>query len=128
MIVYMIKKTLVIFIFVQNAWSIPINQDPNEYQKIKCLLEAVERSNGVFIRNGSKHTSLMARQHLESKYNKATKTSWPFRKAKKVSAQQFIEKLASRSSFSGKNYQIIVGQKTLTTGQWLREQLSQRCH
>lgn len=98
-----------------------------EKRKVTCLLELVERSHGIFIRNGSQHTSQDARQHLENKYKRATKSSWPYHKTKKVTAMDFINKLASRSSFSGKDYKISINHKTFTTREWLIKQLNEHC-
>jgi hypothetical protein len=99
----------------------------SENKKVICLLEQIERSQAIFVRNGSQHTSRAARKHLERKFKKVIKPSWPFSKKKNFSVQDFIEKLASKSSFSGKPYQMIVNKKTVTTKQWLMMTLKKSC-
>lgn len=69
-----------------------------EKEKIERLLAAVESSDVVFIRNGSEHGPKAAAAHLRSKLSSAGE--------RVKTARDFIEHLASRSSFSGKPYLI----------------------
>jgi hypothetical protein len=117
-------KLLIIVIFA----SLSILAQSNESNKqITCLLNLIEKSEAVFIRNGSKHSSLKAREHLEYKYKQATKSSWPFYKKVEVTPEKFIEKIASKSSFSGKAYQIQFGKKIYLTEEWLTKKLNSSC-
>ncbi len=70
-----------------------------EQKKIEFLLKEVENLNGAkFWRNGSSHSAKAAADHLRSKLRSAGNA---------VSmAKDFIEKIASKSSTSGKPYQI----------------------
>jgi hypothetical protein len=84
--------TLVLFARVSFCQSI-------EQKKIEFLLNEVENLQGAkFWRNGSSYSAKAAAEHLRMKYNKA--------KSEIHSAKDFIEKIGSKSSTSGKVYQI----------------------
>ena len=87
--------------------------------EINYLLGFIERSGCQFYRNGSWYDSTQARAHLREKYE--------FLAAKGViqSAEDFIERAATRSSLSGKAYSIKCGSAPVVpTNQWLREALA----
>ncbi|MEK7270162.1 MAG: DUF5329 family protein [Planctomycetota bacterium] len=69
-----------------------------EREKIDRLLAAIESADVVFIRNGSEHGPKAAASHLRGKLSSAGD--------RVKTARDFIEHLASRSSFSGKPYLI----------------------
>lgn len=95
-----------------------------EDAKIQFLLERVEKSGAVFIRNGDEHPAKKARAHLEHKMNMARKMFWFFGPAKAITALEFIEKIAAKSSTTGKIYQIrLTTGETLPTEEWLKAQL-----
>lgn len=96
-----------------------------EHQKIELLLEAVENSGATFIRNGEEHTSQKAREHLEYKYQRARKKFLFFGPPIKVTARQFIDKIASESSTSGNPYFIRPqgAAKAVPTREWLNKKL-----
>lgn len=87
----------------------------NAEDEINQLIALVANSNCLFIRNGSEHNASDAAEHLKLKYRKAK------RHAK--SAEDFINNLASKSSFSGKQYTMQCGQETTTSYAWLSEEL-----
>lgn len=72
----------------------------NEEQKIMLLIDSIKNTpeNTKFIRNGRAYNALAAANHLQTKYNRA--------KDKVKTARDFIEYLATKSSVSGKEYQI----------------------
>ena len=76
-----------------------------EKRKIDYLINEVSKVNGVFIRNGSEHTPKAAAEHFKMKLNNAL-TSWFTPSKEKWTANLFIEKIASKSSLSGKVYKI----------------------
>lgn len=96
----------------------------SEEQKVFKLLQKVEDSKLIFIRNGSNHSSVKARKHLEYKYNYAIKGFWFWTSSKKVTVKDFIEKIATKSSSTGKLYYIIdkTGKK-VPSGDWLKAKL-----
>ncbi|MCJ8165118.1 DUF5329 domain-containing protein [Pontibacter sp. E15-1] len=70
-----------------------------EIQKVEKLIAFVSSMEGAtFIRNGSKHSCAEAAQHLQAK--------WQKHKADVKTAEEFIEKLASKSGMSGEDYLI----------------------
>ncbi len=70
----------------------------NEEQKITFLIQYIEKSNVIFIRNGSEYNATDAAKHLRMKREKAGK--------KIKTAREFIDYLASKSSVSGEPYKI----------------------
>jgi hypothetical protein len=71
----------------------------SETQKIEFLITSIENLKGaVFIRNGSEYSAEQAAHHLRMKWDSAG--------SKVKTAQDFIERCASKSSMSGEKYQI----------------------
>ena len=79
--------------------------------EIRSLIHAVAESDCKFERNGSLHSAEAAAEHLELKYSRGKRHA--------DSAEAFIERLASKSSWSGKPYQMICDGQTQPTGDWL---------
>lgn len=95
-----------------------------EEQKIQFLLKEINSSKAVFLRNGSEHTAIEASEHLEGKMNRAKSMFWFFGPKKKFSCQEFIDKIASKSSTSGEDYKMKLSDgKIITTKEWLEEKL-----
>jgi hypothetical protein len=98
--------------------------------EINYLLGFVERSGCKFYRNGSWYDAHRAQSHLRDKYD--------FLAARDQikSAEDFIEQAASRSSMSGKEYQIqCEGGPVVSSNRWLhtalldyRSSASRRAH
>ena len=117
------KLTIIYLAFISVVYA----QDDVDAKKIKCLLNSVGKSGHVFIRNGSEHNAQKAQEHLEHKYNRAKKSSWPFHKKIEVSVNKFIDKIASKSSFSGKDYHLLVKGTRVSTREWLYSKLKTDC-
>lgn len=116
---------LIIFYFF-SILTYGADQQAIEDQKIQFLLKQVEESQAVFIRNGDEHKPKRARQHLEQKMNMARKMFWFFGPAKKITAIEFIEKIASESSTTGEKYKLkLMTGKVMETGTWLKERLKE---
>ena len=79
--------------------------------EIRALIQAVAESECEFNRNGSLHSAEAAATHLELKYSRGKRYA--------DSAEAFIERLASKSSWSGKPYQMTCDGQTQPTGDWL---------
>lgn len=74
-------------------------RDAKQQARIEHLISSVEALNGaVFIRNGSEFDTKAAGEHLRMKLKKAGD--------KVQTAENFIDGIASKSSISGKPYQI----------------------
>ena len=94
-----------------------------EEQKIGFLLEKVGQVDGYFLRNGEEYAPVDAVAHLKMKMENAM-NSWFAPDKDKWTAELFIDKIASKSSFSGKLYQIrFKSGKTVNAGEWLNERL-----
>ena len=78
--------------------------------EIDYLLDTVGESRCVFIRNGKEHAASAARDHLRTKRKRGRRHF--------DSADEFIERLASRSSLSGKDYMIRCGDELVTANAW----------
>jgi hypothetical protein len=84
--------------------------------EIQYLLETIGQSQCVFIRNGKPHDASEAESHLRLKYSKG--------RYRIDGSEQFIERIASKSSLSGKHYLIdCPDAATRKVRDWLREQL-----
>lgn len=85
-------------------------------QEIEYLLEFVASSGCTFIRNDDDHQSVDAADHLRLKYDRG--------KRYVDSAEQFIDRLATESSWSGDPYTVTCSGKTETSAQWLHRALA----
>ena len=88
----------------------------SEEEKIKRLIDAVASEPGVtFIRNGEPHGGADAAAHLNRKYQAAGKA---------LTARDFIEGVASRSSVSGQAYRVKLPDGTEQSArEWLSARL-----
>jgi len=86
--------------------------------EIEHLITAVADSGCTFIRNGSRHDAEDAASHMRMKYRRGKRYA--------PTAELFIERLASKSSFSGKPYAIeCPGSDAVPSGEWLTARLQQ---
>jgi hypothetical protein len=87
--------------------------------EVNFLLGYIEGSGCEFYRNGTWHDSKAAQTHLRDKYKY-------FVARNQINAtEDFIEKAATESSFSGQAYQVRCnGGVPVTSNQWLRAELA----
>jgi len=113
---------LLFFLFIFAAT--PLWADWNEEEaKINFLIDEVGQLEGVFIRNGKEHCPEEAVKHLRMKMEKAMK-SWFATDKDQWTAELFIEKIASKSSMSGKLYKIKFNTgEIVNAGEWLHKRL-----
>ena len=90
----------------------------DESEEIEYLLSFIADSDCIFIRNGEKHSAKEARKHLEMKYNHAKK------RIKTV--EDFINKIATKSSLTRKLYTVNCSGVLLPTKSWLEDALAHR--
>ena len=84
--------------------------------EIEYLITTVGKSGCTFIRNGSRHDAEDAASHMQLKYRRGKRYA--------PTAELFIERLASKSSFSGKPYAIeCPGSDAVPSGEWLTARL-----
>lgn len=94
-----------------SAADLPVDQQA----EIQQLLNFVENSGCTFIRNGSKNSPEAAAEHLRLKYNRGKRYF--------STSEQFIDRLASESSWTGKKYTINCSGETWESGVWLHRAL-----
>jgi hypothetical protein len=87
-----------------------------ENEEIEFLLSYVANSDCTFLRNGDPHEAQEASKHLERKYNHV--------RSRIKTAEDFIVKIASKSSLSGRLYEVRCANEQLPTKQWLRKALA----
>jgi len=86
--------------------------------EIEHLISAVGDSGCTFIRNGSRHDAEDAASHMRLKYRRGKRYA--------TTAELFIERLASKSSFSGKPYAIqCPGSDAVPSAEWLTARLQE---
>jgi hypothetical protein len=84
-------------------------------KEIAHLLQYMSESDCIFIRNGREYDGKRARQHMERKYNYAKRAI--------LTADSFIEKIATRSSRSGKPYKVRCKDVEMPSADWFRAEL-----
>ena len=84
----------------------------NSDAETEYLLTAIGSSNCIFVRNGTRHSAEDAESHLRMKYGKTRRYI--------DNADEFVTKLASESSWTGKPYTLdCPDEKEQATGKWL---------
>jgi hypothetical protein len=87
--------------------------------EINYLLEFVAQSGCDFYRNGSWYEAKKAQAHLRQK------SEFLMARGQINTAEDFIEKVATKSSLSGQAYQVrCAGAEAQTTAQWLLSELA----
>jgi hypothetical protein len=84
-------------------------------REIQYLLEFVATSGCDFVRNGSSHDPVAAAEHLRLKYRRGSRYV--------NSAEQFIDRLASESSWTGRAYTATCDEQVIATSVWLHQAL-----
>jgi hypothetical protein len=86
--------------------------------EIQYLLETTGQSDCSFIRNGKSHTATDAESHLRLKYSNGKR--WV------STTEQFINRIASKSSWTGKKYYIDCPDKDRqASSDWMSARLTQ---
>lgn len=85
-------------------------------QEIQYLLTTLSTSECTFSRNGKQYQAAEAFSHLQKKYSHVKKRIH--------TTEDFIEKVATKSSLSGKKYEVNCTETTQPAGKWLYEILS----
>ena len=86
--------------------------------EIDYLLNTIGSSDCTFIRNGKRHNAQDAEAHLRMKYRRGKRYA--------PTSEKFIERLASKSSMSGKLYYIECESEVRKAfGQWLMQRLNE---
>ncbi|WP_156171279.1 DUF5329 domain-containing protein [Dyella japonica] len=91
--------------------------DAQGQREVAALLGFVGQSHCVFIRNGKSYSAADAKQHLELKLN------YLLERDKVNSAEEFIDRAGTQSSFSGRPYLVNCGGADRPSADWLKEEL-----
>lgn len=83
--------------------------------EIEHLLQYIDTSDCTFIRNGKSHDSKDAGMHIRKKYDHI--------KGRIKTTEDFIRYAATKSSMSGRPYQIICDGDKMATAEWLTREL-----
>lgn len=84
-------------------------------QEIQHLFDFIVKSDCIFIRNNTEYTASEARAHMQRKYDYAKR--WI------GNTEQFISRIASKSSISGQRYQVSCQDQLLYSDNWLNREL-----
>lgn len=88
----------------------------SEVEKIEQILARLTQSDAIFIRNSNEYDGKAAASHL--------RTKWSAAGSRVKTAKDFIDALASKSSSSGKPYQIRTKDgTTLSSQEWFNRML-----
>jgi hypothetical protein len=91
---------------------------PTVQTEVNFLLGTIEASGCEFQRNGIWYDAKSAQAHLRDKYAY-------FAAANQITTtEDFIEGVASKSSFTGQPYEVRCGDVTLASRQWLQQALA----
>ncbi len=116
----MMKRRISLLCMMGCLWASTAHAQPpaNVQVEVNFLLGYVEGSGACqFNRNGSWHDSKAAQEHLRTKYKYLAVRN------KINTTEDFIEMAATKSSMSGKPYTVKCGTATVTSNQWLRDEL-----
>jgi len=84
-------------------------------REIDHLLQYVESSGCIFIRNGKEKNAAEALAHIQNKYN--------YSKGRVKTTEDFIKYAATKSSMSGKPYTVRCSGREIPTADWLYTEL-----
>jgi hypothetical protein len=96
--------------------GLTLAEEDTAEREIQYLLQYVQKSGCDFNRNGSAHDSADAADHLRLKYKRGNRYA--------DSAENFIDHLASESSWTGKTYTVTCAGVTQPSGEWLHHALA----
>jgi hypothetical protein len=89
-------KTVSFFAFLVMTLCAAASQKDTEIEALLAHLKALDGA--IFVRNGDEHSAVDAESHLRMKWQRGGKRI--------KTAEDFIEHCASKSSLSGKSYEI----------------------
>ena len=110
----MIPKLLFLLLIGITA---PAYADDQLDQQIQQLLDQVSASNCSFVRNGKMHTSSEGVEHINRKYAHYEKDI--------DSIDSFIELTATKSLFTGKEYQVECGGQVMSSADWMHRKATE---
>jgi uncharacterized protein DUF5329 len=114
-----VMAALALLLGLVSAQSVLAQAETNAQIEINFLLGYIGGSGCEFYRNGTWHDAQAAQAHLKDKYR------YLIARGLVATAEDFIEKAATKSSFTGEPYQVRCnGGASVTTQIWLRKELA----
>ena len=104
-----------VFLFIILTVALPANSEESVSQEIDHLLQYIESSNCIFIRNGSESSAAEARAHIQKKYDHF--------KDRIKNAEDFIKYAATKSTISSKPYKVRCNEDEILNVDWLNAEL-----
>lgn len=108
-------QVYVAFLFFCLTAALPAESGEGVRQEINHLLQYIESSGCMFIRNSKESTPAEARAHIQKKYDH-------FRDRVKTT-EDFIKYAATKSTISGKPYKVRCNGQETRTADWLHTEL-----
>jgi hypothetical protein len=105
----------VTFLFLVLTTAIPAECEESVNQEIAHLLQYIESSACIFIRNGEEHSAAEARGHIQKKYDHF--------KNRVKTTEDFIKYTAAKSSMSGEPYMVRCSGLEIRNADWLNAEL-----
>ena len=114
-----LTPTLLLVLGVVAASPAAAQSQPGMQPEVDALLGGIERSGCEFYRNGTWHNGHEAQLHLRDKFD------YLVARSRIDSAEQFIDKAATKSSFSGLAYRVRCNNGAEVSSQeWMHHQLN----
>ncbi|MGB6290133.1 MAG: DUF5329 domain-containing protein, partial [Desulfobulbales bacterium] len=105
----------VAFLFLVMTIALPAESEEIASQEIVHLLQYIESSDCIFIRNGKEYTAAEAMAHIQKKYE--------YFKDRVKTSEDFIKYAATKSSISGKPYVVRCNGREIRNADWLNTEL-----
>lgn len=104
-----------VFLFLVLTAALHAGSAEDVTQEIDHLLQYIESSECIFIRNSREGSAASARTHIQKKYE--------YFKEQVKTAEDFIRYAATESSMSGKPYRIRCSSREMDVADWLDAEL-----
>jgi len=112
------KQLVFVLCLYLSSWAQATPLSPQSQTEIEHLFDFLSGSGCEFQRNGSWYAAPKAAEHIRTKYDYLIKRDLI------SSAEEFIELAASKSSMSGKDYQVkCADQAAITSAIWFTQEL-----
>ena len=84
-------------------------------EEVRHLIQYIGDSGCIFVRNGKDYGAAKSMKHLQRKYDHV--------KQQIKTAEDFINRIASKSSITGKPYKVRCGEREIPSAEWLTREL-----
>lgn len=108
---------LILFLIISSFQIVNADVPAEQKPEVEHLLEFVNQSDCIMVRNGAEHAGEKAVSHIQIKYD--------YFKDKITTTEEFIEYSATKSTMSGKYYTVrCPKQEEIRAQDWLMEELT----